>query len=41
MFRKAPCFEMVLFFYTIKNKGDEIYGGNLVWWQHLHNERRK
>ena len=23
MFRKAPCFEMVLF---IKNKGDEIYG---------------
>ena len=24
MFRKAPCFEMVLF--LIKNKGDEIYG---------------
>ena len=38
-FRKAPCFEWC-FLYN-KNKGDGIYGRNLVWRHHLHNERRK
>lgn len=34
MFRKAPCFEMVLFFYTMKTKemgymGEIWYGGTI------------